>query len=135
MFPMRVTEKNGRTSLLSMCFDKSEKKWKPSQKTVGNGCRDPTIVEWGEVNGLLMMASCARGYRDVYVSIVSGGDWDTYGEPLTRVWGNSNDRKGQGVRNGFIKVTIENKDVMLVILPVFSKENEEGNKKKGRLHL
>ncbi|EKF28961.1 trans-sialidase, putative, partial [Trypanosoma cruzi marinkellei] len=134
MFPMQATKKNGNTSLLSMHFDKSDKKWKLSQKTVGDGCRDPTIVEWGE-DRLLMMASCERGCRNVYASTASGVDWYTYGEPLTRVWGNSHDRKGYGVQNGFIKVTIEKKDVMLVTLPVYAKENGEDNKQKGRLHL
>ncbi|EAN83353.1 trans-sialidase, putative [Trypanosoma cruzi] len=131
MFPMQATEK-GTTSLLSMRFDNSENKWKLSRKTVGDGCRDPTIVEWGEENRLLMMASCEQGYRDVYASTVSGVDWHTYGETLTRVWGNSHDRKGHGVQNAFIKVTIEDKDVMLVTLPVYPKDD---NKQKGRLHL
>ncbi|EKF38899.1 trans-sialidase, putative, partial [Trypanosoma cruzi marinkellei] len=135
MFPMQATKKNGNTSLLSMRFDNSEKKWKLSQETVGDGCREPTIVEWGEEDRLLIMASCAQGYRNVYASTASGLAWYTYGETLTRVWGNSHDRKGYGVQNGFIKVTIKNKEVMLVTLPMYSKDNGEGNKKKGRLHL
>ncbi|EAN95786.1 putative trans-sialidase, Group VIII [Trypanosoma cruzi] len=134
MFPMQATV-DGKTSLLSMRFDKPENKWKLSHQTVGDGCRDPTIVEWGEENRLLMMASCERGYRDVYASTGSGVDWYTYGQPITRVWGNSHDRKGYGVQNAFIKVTIEDKDVMLVTLPVYSKENGKDNKQKGRLHL
>ncbi|KAF5223100.1 hypothetical protein ECC02_003927 [Trypanosoma cruzi] len=132
MFPMQATDEKEKTSLLSMRFDKSENKWRLSHKTVGDGCRDPTIVEWGEEDRLLIMASCERGYRDVYASTGSGVDWYTYGETITRVWGNSHDRKGHGVQNAFIKVTIENKDVMLVTLPVYSKDNEGG---KGRLHL
>ncbi|PWU97076.1 putative trans-sialidase, Group VIII [Trypanosoma cruzi] len=135
MFPMQATDEDGKTSLLAMRFDKSENKWKLSHQTVGSGCRDPTIVEWGEENRLLMMASCERGYRDVYASTVSGVDWYTYGQPITRVWGNSHDRKGHGVQNAFIKVTIEDKDVMLVTLPVYPKESDKDNKHKGRLHL
>ncbi|PWV16046.1 putative trans-sialidase, Group VIII [Trypanosoma cruzi] len=134
MFPMQAT-KNENTSLLSMRFDKSEKKWKLSHQTDVDGCRDPTIVEWGEEDRLLMMASCEQGYRDVYGSTVSGVDWYPYGETLTRVWGNSHNRTGYGVQNGFIKVTIEDKDVMLVTLPVYPKDNRESNKEKGRLHL
>ncbi|PWV16045.1 putative trans-sialidase, Group VIII [Trypanosoma cruzi] len=134
MFPMQAT-KNENTSLLSMRFDKSEKKWKLSHQTDVDGCRDPTIVEWGEENRLLIMASCEQGYRDVYGSTVSGVDWYPYGETLTRVWGNSHNRTGYGVQNGFIKVTIEDKDVMLVTLPVYPKDNRESNKEKGRLHL
>ncbi|EAN81456.1 trans-sialidase, putative, partial [Trypanosoma cruzi] len=102
---------------------------------VSDGCRDPTIVEWGEEDRLLIMASCEQGYRDVYGSTVSGVDWYTYGETLTRVWGNSHDRTGYGVQNAFIKVTIEDKDVLLVTLPVYSKDNRGSNKEKGRLHL
>ncbi|EAN82160.1 putative trans-sialidase, Group VIII [Trypanosoma cruzi] len=134
MFPMQATDEDGKTSLLSMRFDKSEKKWRLSHQTVGDGCRDPTIVEWGE-DRLLIMASCEQGYRDVYGSTVSGVDWYTYGETLTRVWGNSHDRTGYGVQNAFIKVTIEDKDVLLVTLPVYSKDNRGSNKEKGRLHL
>ncbi|EAN97639.1 putative trans-sialidase, Group VIII [Trypanosoma cruzi] len=134
MFPMQATDEDGKTSLLSMRFDKSEKKWKLSHETDVDGCRDPTIVEWGD-DRFLMMASCERGYRDVYGSTESGRNWFPYGETLTRVWGNSLDRKGHGVQNGFIKVTIEKKDVMLVTLPVYSKDNRESNKQKGRLHL
>ncbi|PWV16044.1 putative trans-sialidase, Group VIII [Trypanosoma cruzi] len=134
MFPMQATKKEN-TSLLSMRFDKSEKKWKLSRQTVSDGCRDPTIVEWGKEDRLLMMASCEQGYRDVYGSTVSGVDWYPYGETLTRVWGNSHNRTGYGVQNGFIKVTIEDKDVMLVTLPVYPKDNRESNKEKGRLHL
>ncbi|EAN99251.1 putative trans-sialidase, Group VIII [Trypanosoma cruzi] len=130
MFPMQAT-KNENTSLLSMRFDKSENKWKLSHQTDVDGCRDPTIVEWGD-DRFLMMASCERGYRDVYGSTESGRSWFPYGETLTRVWGNSHDRKGHGVQNAFIKVTIEDKDVMLVTLPVYPKED---NKQKGRLHL
>ncbi|EKF99042.1 trans-sialidase, putative [Trypanosoma cruzi] len=132
MFPMQATDEKEKASLLSMRFDKSEKKWRLSHQTVGNGCRDPTIVEWGEKDSLLMMASCERGYRDVYASTESGVDWYPYGQPITRVWGNSHDRKGHGVQNGFIKVTIEKKEVMLVTLPVYPKDD---NKKNGRLHL
>ncbi|RNC32152.1 trans-sialidase, partial [Trypanosoma cruzi] len=134
MFPMQATDEDGKTSLLSMRFDKSEKKWRLSHQTVSDGCRDPTIVEWGE-DRLLIMASCEQGYRDVYGSTVSGVDWYTYGETLTRVWGNSHDRTGYGVQNAFIKVTIEDKDVLLVTLPVYSKDNRGSNKEKGRLHL
>ncbi|RNC51704.1 trans-sialidase, partial [Trypanosoma cruzi] len=47
MFPMQATDEDGKTSLLSMRFDKSEKKWKLSHETDVDGCRDPTIVEWG----------------------------------------------------------------------------------------
>ncbi|EAN95035.1 trans-sialidase, putative [Trypanosoma cruzi] len=134
MFPLQATEK-GNTSLLSMRFDKSENKWKLSHQTDVDGCRDPTIVEWGEEDRLLMMASCERGYRDVYGSTVSGRSWFPYGETLARVWGDAHNRKGHGVQNGFIKVTIEDKNVMLVTLPVYSKDNRESNKEKGRLHL
>ncbi|PWV06031.1 putative trans-sialidase, Group VIII [Trypanosoma cruzi] len=134
MFPMQATDEDGKTSLLSMRFDKPENKWKLSHEADVDGCRDPTIVEWGD-DRFLMMASCERGYRDVYASTESGASWYTYGEKLTRVWGNSHDRKGYGVQNAFIKVTIEDKDVMLVTLPVYSKENGKDNKQKGRLHL
>ncbi|EAN83882.1 trans-sialidase, putative, partial [Trypanosoma cruzi] len=131
MFPMQAAYEDGKTSLLSMRFDKSEKKWKLSHQTVSDGCRDPTIVEWGG-GRFLMMASCEQGYRDVCGSTESGWNWYPYGETLPRVWGDSHNRKGHGVQNAFIKVTIEDKGVMLVTLPVYPKDD---NKQKGRLHL
>ncbi|RNC32230.1 putative trans-sialidase [Trypanosoma cruzi] len=73
IFPMQATEKNRKDSSLSMRFDRSERNWRPSCRAAGDDCMDPTIVEWGEENGRLMMASCEQDYRDVYVSIASEG--------------------------------------------------------------
>ncbi|RNE96980.1 trans-sialidase [Trypanosoma rangeli] len=50
--------------------------------------------------------------------------------PISRVWGNSRDRKGEGARSGLITATIDGKKVMLLTTPVYSDE-----KGKGQLHL
>ncbi|ESS55195.1 trans-sialidase [Trypanosoma cruzi Dm28c] len=54
----------------------------------------------------------------------------------SRVWFNKNEGNEKGVRSGFIKATLggdgEMRKVMLVTLPVYSKEKENG---KGVLHL
>ncbi|RNC41159.1 sialidase-like protein [Trypanosoma cruzi] len=80
-----------------------------------------------------MMAHCAGGYYDVYMSTPHGVNWNPDGEPITRVWGNSRDPAGDGVQSGSTTAIIEGKKVMLVATPVYAaKENGiEG----GHLHL
>ncbi|EKG08509.1 complement regulatory protein, putative, partial [Trypanosoma cruzi] len=105
-------------------------------KKPGNGCRDPTLVKWKKYKGderLFMMAHCAGGYYDVYMSTESGVNWNSDRVPITRVWGNSHNRKGYGVQSGSATVIVEEKEVMLITAPVYPKEENEGG--KGRLHL
>ncbi|EKG00409.1 trans-sialidase, putative, partial [Trypanosoma cruzi] len=139
VFPMQAKGKDGTSVLLSMSFDPSKKKWELPQITPGNGCRDPTLVKWKKYKGnnerLFMMAHCAGGYYDVYMSTPSGVNWYPSGEPIARVWGNTHNRKGHGVQSGSTTATIGGKEVMLITAPVYSKEKDNDNKQKGRLHL
>ncbi|PWU82955.1 putative trans-sialidase, Group VII [Trypanosoma cruzi] len=132
VFPMQAKNKDGASVLLSMSFTSSKNKWQLSSETPGNGCRDPTLVKWKEDEILFMMAHCAGGYYDVYRSTPQGVSWYKLGEAINRVWGNSRDRKGDGVQSGSTTAIIEEKEVMLITAPVYSKENDNG---KGRLHL
>ncbi|RNC41262.1 sialidase-like protein [Trypanosoma cruzi] len=136
VFPMQAKGNDGRSVLLSMRLSKSEDKWWLSQKKPGNGCRDPTLVKWKEDQDderLFMMAHCAGGYYDVYMSTPHGVNWIDHLKPITRVWGNSHNRKGYGVQSGSTTATIEGKEVMLITAPVYAKEENKGG--KGRLHL
>ncbi|ESS65335.1 trans-sialidase [Trypanosoma cruzi Dm28c] len=138
VFPMQAKGKDGTSFLLSMSFDPSDKKWKFSQTKPGNGCRDPTLVKWEKYKGderLFMMAHCAGGYYDVYMSTPSGVNWYPSGEPIARVWGNSHNRKGHGVQSGSTTAIIGGKEVMLITAPVYFKEKDKESKQKGRLHL
>ncbi|PBJ77806.1 trans-sialidase [Trypanosoma cruzi cruzi] len=139
VFPMQAKDSGGTSVLLSMSFDPSKKKWELPQITPGNGCRDPTLVKWKKYKGnnerLFMMAHCAGGYYDVYMSTPSGVNWYPSGEPIARVWGNTHNRKGHGVQSGSTTATIGGKEVMLITAPVYSKEKDNDNKQKGRLHL
>ncbi|KAF5215259.1 hypothetical protein ECC02_012066 [Trypanosoma cruzi] len=92
-----------------------------------DGCSDPSVVEW-EKGKLMMMTACDDGRRRVYESGDKGDSWTEALVTFSRVWGNNQKRHEKGVRSGFITATIENRDVMLVTLPVYSKE-------KGVLHL
>ncbi|RNE97457.1 sialidase-like protein, partial [Trypanosoma conorhini] len=133
VFPMQGIEREKKSVLLAMRFTPSKKKWELSSGTTGEGCRDPSIVEWGDDGSLLAMAPCERGSYDVYESTVCGVDWYDAGEPITRVWGTSQNRQGgDGVQSGFITADIENKKVLLLTTPVYS---EEEGKVKGALHL
>ncbi|KAF8304584.1 putative trans-sialidase, Group VIII [Trypanosoma cruzi] len=134
VFPMQAKDKDGTSFLLSMSFDPSDKKWELSSETPGKGCRDPTLVKWEKYEGdnerLFMMAHCAGGYYDVYMSTENGGNWIEHVKPITRVWGNSHNRSGHGVQSGSTTAIIEGKEVMLITAPVYPKDNG-----KGRLHL
>ncbi|EAN92969.1 trans-sialidase, putative, partial [Trypanosoma cruzi] len=134
VFPMQAKGNDGTSFLLSMSFDPSDKKWELSSETPGNGCRDPTLVKWEKYEygeRLFMMAHCAGGYYDVYMSTPHGVNWIDHFQPITRVWGNSHNRKGHGVQSGSTTAIIEGREVMLITAPVYAKE-ENG---KGRLHL
>ncbi|RNC51268.1 trans-sialidase, partial [Trypanosoma cruzi] len=98
-----------------------------SKEVPDGGCSDPSVVEWK--GKLMMMTACDDGRRRVYESGDKGDSWTEALGTLSRVWGNRRDGdKANGVGSGFITATIENRDVMLVTLPVYSKE-------KGVLHL
>ncbi|KAF8289549.1 putative trans-sialidase, Group VIII [Trypanosoma cruzi] len=135
VFPMQAKGKDGKSVLLSMSFDPSDKKWELSSETPGKGCRDPTLVKWEKYEGdneiLFMMAHCAGGYYDVHRSILDGVNWIDHFQPITRVWGNSHNRKGYGVQSGSTTAIIEEKEVMLITAPVYAKDDNG----KGRLHL
>ncbi|EKF98987.1 trans-sialidase, putative [Trypanosoma cruzi] len=135
VFPMQAKKSDGTSVLLSMRFSNSGNKWQLSSETPGKDCRDPTLAKWREDQDeiLFMMAHCAGGYYDVHRSILDGVNWYPSGEPITRVWGNSHNRKGYGVQSGSTTAIIEEKKVMLITAPVYAKEENEGG--KGRLHL
>ncbi|EKG00240.1 trans-sialidase, putative, partial [Trypanosoma cruzi] len=79
---------------------------------------------------LMMMTACDDGRRRVYESGDKGNSWTEALGTLSRVWGNKHKGEGKGVRSGFITATIDgvedNRNVMLVTLPVYAKENEKG---------
>ncbi|EKF98515.1 trans-sialidase, putative, partial [Trypanosoma cruzi] len=137
VFPMQAKGKDGTSVSLSMSFDPSAK-WRLSSTRLGNGCRDPALAKWEKYEGeydeiLFMMAHCAGGYYDVYKSTSHGINWNTLGVTITRVWGNSHNRKGYGVQSGSTTAIIEEKEVMLITAPVYLKDDNKGG--KGRLHL
>ncbi|RNC40189.1 putative trans-sialidase, partial [Trypanosoma cruzi] len=109
--------------------------WTLSKGISDGGCSDPSVVEWEE-GKLMMMTACAGGRRRVYEIGDKGESWTEALGTLSRVWGN-NKQGGQakGVRSGFITATVgnddDNRNVMLVTLPVYAGEGNE----KGKLHL
>ncbi|EAN98456.1 putative trans-sialidase, Group VI [Trypanosoma cruzi] len=114
--------------------------WKLSKEVPHSGCGDPSVVEWGkEDKKLMMMTACDDGRRRVYESGDKGESWTEALGTISRVWGN---KQGEGgVRSGFITATIDgvddNRNVMLVTLPVYPEEdsNKETGNGKGVLHL
>ncbi|ESS54896.1 trans-sialidase [Trypanosoma cruzi Dm28c] len=103
------------------------------------GCSDPSVVEWEkEDKKLIMMTACDDGRRRVYESSDMGDSWTEALGTLSRVWCNKKGEEAKAVRSGFITATIDgdedNRNVMLITLPVYH-EKDESKKEKGELHL
>ncbi|KAF8284900.1 putative trans-sialidase, Group VI [Trypanosoma cruzi] len=111
--------------------------WKLSKEVSADGCGVPSVVEWKD-DKLMMMTACDDGCRRVYEIGDKGNSWTEALGTLSRVWGNPKGNE-KGVRSGFITATIDNRNVMLVTLPVYAKneseEKEKKNAEKGVLHL
>ncbi|RNF01475.1 putative trans-sialidase, partial [Trypanosoma cruzi] len=95
-----------------------------------DGCGSPSVVEWE--GKLMMMTACDDGRRRVYEIDDKEEEWTETLGTLSRVWGNKKDVSGVG--SGFITATFgnngDNKNVILVTLPVYAEKD-----KKGKLHL
>ncbi|PBJ76435.1 trans-sialidase [Trypanosoma cruzi cruzi] len=136
LFPVEATkkkeEKDVKTASLII---HNAADWKLSKGMSEGGCSDPSVVEW-EKDKLMMMTACDDGRRRVYEIGDKGNTWTEALGTLSRVWGNKQGEEAKTVRSGFITATFGNdgdkRNVMLVTLPVYSKE--EGNS-KGVLHL
>ncbi|PWU88993.1 putative trans-sialidase, Group V [Trypanosoma cruzi] len=128
VLPVEGTKKNGKAvSLIIRSSDAAGGNL--SKGMSADGCSDPSVVEWKDK--LMMMTACGDGRRRVYESADKGDSWTEALGTLSRVWGNKHEGNVKVVGSGFSTATIEdNRDVMLVTLPVYSKKEE-----KGVLHL
>ncbi|EAN86331.1 putative trans-sialidase, Group V [Trypanosoma cruzi] len=145
VFPVEGTKKgesnDGKTvSLLIYTLKDTTKSWKLSKEVPYDGCSDPSVVEWKKKDKkLMMMTACDDGRRRVYESGDMGDSWTEALGTLSRVWGNKHGQEAKGVRSGFITATIDdddnNRNVMLVTLPVYSEEKDKKDNGKGKLHL
>ncbi|RNC41570.1 c71 surface protein, partial [Trypanosoma cruzi] len=135
VFPVEGTKKDGKA--VSLIIRSSDaKSWKLSNWMSADGCSDPSVVEWKDKK-LMMMTACGDGRRRVYESADKGDSWTEALGTLSRVWGNKHKLENVKLaRSGFITATIEDRDVMLVTLPVYSsKDEKETDNEKGVLHL
>ncbi|EKG00277.1 trans-sialidase, putative, partial [Trypanosoma cruzi] len=139
-FPVESTKKedgagkDGKTVSLIL-YLKDTKSWNLSKGMSDGGCSVPSVVEWEKDKKLIMMTACDDGRRRVYESGDKGDSWTEALGTLSRVWGNQNEGHEKGVGSGFSTATIDgvedNRNVMLVTLPVYPKKEKE----KGELHL
>ncbi|EKF26014.1 trans-sialidase, putative, partial [Trypanosoma cruzi marinkellei] len=111
--------------------------WTLSNGMSADGCSDPSVVEW-EKDKLMMMTACDDGRRRVYEIRDGGESWTEALGTLSRVWGNPGDETS--FRSGFTTATIDgiegdNRNVMLVTLPVYADKAGTGDNRKGKLHL
>ncbi|RNF03286.1 trans-sialidase, partial [Trypanosoma cruzi] len=129
------TEEDGKTVSLIL-YSLDTENWTLSKGMSDDGCSDPSVVEW-EVK-LMMMTACGDGRRRVYESDDKGNTWTETPGTLSRVWSSKQEGEGKAVGSGFITATFgdgdDEKNVMLVTLPVYAKENQKENE-KGVLHL
>ncbi|KAF8300183.1 putative trans-sialidase, Group V [Trypanosoma cruzi] len=142
VFPVEGTKKeeSGKTVSLLIYSSDNAASWKLSKEIPDGGCSDPSVVEWKkEDKKLIMMTACDGGRRRVYESGDKGDLWTEVLGTLSRVWGNKKDKEAKAVRSGFITATIDddenNRNVMLVTLPVYSEEDSKKENGKGKLHL
>ncbi|PWV04454.1 putative trans-sialidase, Group V [Trypanosoma cruzi] len=140
VFPLEGTKKkeadaeeDGKTVSL-VIYSTGNEGWKLPKGMSADGCGVPSVVEW-EKDKLMMMTACDGGRRRVYESGDKGESWTEALGTLSRVWGNTKGEKAELVGSGFTTATIDKKKVMLVTLPVYSKEKEKEEKEKGSLHL
>ncbi|KAF8278856.1 putative trans-sialidase, Group VI [Trypanosoma cruzi] len=136
VFPLEGTKKDDGTGkdekTVSLIILKDTTDWTLSKGMSADGCSDPSVVEWKDK--LMMMTACDDGRRRVYESADKGNTWTEALGMLSRVWGSKQEGEGKAVGSGFITATFgdgdDEKNVMLVTLPVYAKENG-----KGELHL
>ncbi|PWV21041.1 putative trans-sialidase, Group VI [Trypanosoma cruzi] len=126
------TEKEVKTASLIIHNLAATPSWKLSKGMSADGCSDPSVVEWKDK--LMMMTACGDGRRRVYESGDKGDSWTEALGTLSRVWGSKQEGEGKAVGSGFTTATFvdggEQRNMMLVTLPVYAKEKE-----KGELHL
>ncbi|EKG02225.1 trans-sialidase, putative [Trypanosoma cruzi] len=138
VFPVEGKKEKGESNegktFSLLIYTSKDSSWKLSKYVSVDGCSAPSVVEW-EKDKLIMMTACDDGRRRVYESGDKGESWTEALETLSRVWGNKKGEGAKGVGSGFITATVgdDRKKVMLVTLPIYSKE--KGNEEKGELRL
>ncbi|RNC39495.1 trans-sialidase [Trypanosoma cruzi] len=134
VFPVEGTKEkddNGKDEkTVSLIILKDAESWTLSKGMSDGGCGDPSVVKW-EKDKLMMMTACDDGRRRVYESGDKGDSWTEALGTLPRVWGNKQG-EGKAVGSGLTTMTLdgvgdEQKNVMLVTLPVYPKENKKAN--------
>ncbi|EKF30763.1 trans-sialidase, putative [Trypanosoma cruzi marinkellei] len=146
LFPVEGTKKKSEAqneekavSLLIYSSKDTKKSWTLSNGTSADGCSDPSVVEWGKDKKLIMMTACNDGRRRVYESGDKGESWTEALGTLSRVWGNKPGGEAKAVGSGFITATIDGdedqRNVMLVTLPVTAEKDDKGGNEGGKLRL
>ncbi|PBJ79316.1 trans-sialidase [Trypanosoma cruzi cruzi] len=130
LFPVEGTKEDGKAVSLIM-YSSDTAGWTVSREMSDDGCTDPSVVEWK--GKLMMMTACDDGRRRVYEFALTESWTEALGT-LSRVWGSKHTVNEKAVGSGFTTARIDNRDVMLVTLPVYPENKGKGNG-KGKLHL
>ncbi|EKF32185.1 trans-sialidase, putative [Trypanosoma cruzi marinkellei] len=126
-------EKNEKAVSLIIYTLSDSASWTLSKGMSADGCSDPSVVEW-EKDKLMMMTACDDGRRRVYEIRDGGESWTEALGTLSRVWVNPTENE-KSFRSGFTTATFgeenDQKNVMLITLPVYAKKDNP----KDKLHL
>ncbi|KAF8281879.1 putative trans-sialidase, Group V [Trypanosoma cruzi] len=132
VFPVEGTKRDGNA--VSLIYSSATESGKLSKGMSDGGCGDPSVVEWKE-GKIIMMTACDDGRRRVYESGDKGESWTEALGTLSRVWSSKKVGSEKAVRSGFTTAKIEDRNVMLVTLPVYANKADKEVNVKGRLHL
>ncbi|EKF26229.1 trans-sialidase, putative, partial [Trypanosoma cruzi marinkellei] len=140
VFPVEGTKKvdGGKKKNVSLLiYSEDATSWTLSKGISADGCSAPSVVE-REKDKLMMMTACDDGRRRVYESGDYGESWTELLGTLSRVWVNPTENE-KSFRSGFTTATFaegnDEKNVMLVTVPVYADKTDAGDSGKGVLHL
>ncbi|EKF30767.1 trans-sialidase, putative [Trypanosoma cruzi marinkellei] len=123
-------------SLIIYTLSSGTTSWTLSKGMSDGGCGHPSVVGWK--GKLMMMTACDDGRRRVYEFGDKGESWTEALGTLSRVWGNPT-KNEKSFRSGFTTGTFgeenDQKNAMLVTLPVYTDKASTGDNGKGVLHL
>ncbi|RNC55514.1 trans-sialidase, partial [Trypanosoma cruzi] len=86
VFPVEGTKRNNGKTVSLIIYSSDIASWTLSKGMSGDGCGDPSVVEWKDKK-LMMMTACDDGRRRVYESADKGESWTEARRDTSRACG------------------------------------------------